>query len=58
MKQDQEILDTNLHIRVSKRLAYQMQETAKKKHIKTGTLARCILENHLFEYNPRDYPFK
>jgi hypothetical protein len=58
MKQDQELLETNIHIRISRRLAQQIQETAKKKHIKTGTLARCILENHLYEYEPRNYPFR
>ena len=48
------LLDRNLHIRVTNQFEQQLSELARQNNLKPSTFTRLVLMKHIFEYNPRN----
>ena len=48
------LLDRNLHIRVTNQFEQQLSELARQNNLKPSTFTRLVLMKHINDYNPRN----
>ena len=50
----QNLLDRNLHIRVTNQFEQHLSELARQNNLKPSTFTRLVLMKHINDYNPRN----